>query len=117
MLSRSNRSRPRPGRASGGTERSPISALPRSTERTRSVPRTAQTRPQGRQGVDRDVLLNPPAWLESAKVLDMVLVVPKVGTLKATKTLDSDSCRVSLRKTLGGLTDRPRAELLARLNQ
>jgi hypothetical protein len=61
------------------------------------------------------LLLDPPSWLESAKVLDMLLALPKVGRVKATKTLDS--CRVSPSKTFGGLTDRQRAELAARLNQ
>ncbi|MGO9790999.1 MAG: hypothetical protein ACLP8S_16340 [Solirubrobacteraceae bacterium] len=61
------------------------------------------------------LLLDPPPWLESAKVLDMLLALPKVGRVKATKTLDS--CRVSPSKTFGGLTDRQRAELASRLNE
>ena len=39
------------------------------------------------------LLLDPPSWLETAKVLDMLLALSKVGRVKATKTLDS--CRVS----------------------
>jgi S13-like protein len=60
------------------------------------------------------LLLDPPAFLEAAKVFDMLLAVPKVGRVKATKILDS--CRVSPSKTFGGLTDRQRAELASRLN-
>ncbi len=45
----------------------------------------------------------------------MLLALPKVGRVKATKTLDS--CRVSPSKTFGGLTDRQRAELASRLNE
>ena len=61
------------------------------------------------------LLLNPPAYLQTAKIFDILLAVPKVGRVKATKMLDN--CRVSPSKTFGGLTDRQRAELAARLNQ
>jgi hypothetical protein len=61
------------------------------------------------------LLLDPPAYLQSANVFDILLAVPKVGRVKATKMLDS--CRVSPSKTFGGLTDRQRAELASRLNQ
>jgi hypothetical protein len=61
------------------------------------------------------LLLDPPAYLQTAKVLEILLALPKIGKVKATKILDS--CRVSPSKTIGGLTDRQRAELAARLNQ
>ncbi len=61
------------------------------------------------------LLLDPPACLQTAKVLDILLAVPKIGRVKAAAILDS--CRVSPSKTFGGLTDRQRAELAARLNQ
>jgi hypothetical protein len=61
------------------------------------------------------LLLDPPPSLQTAKVLDILLALPKIGTVKATTILDS--CRVSPSKTFGGLTDRQRAELAARLNQ
>ncbi|MGO9900022.1 MAG: integration host factor, actinobacterial type [Solirubrobacteraceae bacterium] len=61
------------------------------------------------------LLLDPPPCLETAKVLDMLLAIPKVGRIKATKILDG--CRVSPSKTFGGLSDRQRAELAARMNQ
>ena len=61
------------------------------------------------------LLLDPPAYLQTAKVLEILLALPKIGKVKATKILDS--CRVSPNKTIGGLTDRQRAELAARLNQ
>ena len=57
----------------------------------------------------------PPPYLETAKVLDMVLALPKVGSVKATKILHS--CRVSPSKTFGGLSERQRAELAGRLNR
>jgi hypothetical protein len=55
------------------------------------------------------LLLDPPPYLETAKVFDMLLAVPKYGRVKATKTLHS--CRVSPSKTFGGLSERQRAEL------
>ncbi|MGO9754899.1 MAG: integration host factor, actinobacterial type [Solirubrobacteraceae bacterium] len=61
------------------------------------------------------LLLDPPAFLQTAKVFDLLLAVPKVGRVKATKFLDS--CRVSPSKTFGGLSDRQRAELAARLDR
>ncbi len=61
------------------------------------------------------LLLDPPSWLHTAKVFDILLALPKIGRVKATKVLDS--CRVSPSKTFGGLSERQRAELAARLNQ
>ena len=61
------------------------------------------------------LLLDPPACLQTAKVLDILLVVPKIGKVKATTILER--CRVSPSKTFGGLTDRQRAELAARLSR
>jgi len=60
------------------------------------------------------LLLDPPPYLEAAKVFDMLLAVPKVGSVKATKILNS--CRVSPSKTFGGLSERQRAELAERLD-
>ncbi len=59
------------------------------------------------------LLVEPPAWLQTMKVLDLLLALPKVGRVKAAKLLDS--CRVSPSKTIGGLSERQRAELAARL--
>ena len=56
------------------------------------------------------LLADPPPYLETAKVLDMLLAVPKVGRVKANKVLTQ--CRVSPSKTIGGLSERQRAELV-----
>jgi hypothetical protein len=61
------------------------------------------------------LLLDPPAYLEAAKVFDMLLALPKVGSVKATRILNG--CRVSPSKTFGGLSERQRAELAGRLNR
>ena len=61
----------------------------------------------------QDVLLQPPDWVETAKVFDMMLAVPKYGRVKVNKMLQA--CRISPSKTIGGLSDRQRAELVTLL--
>ncbi len=56
------------------------------------------------------VLLEPPDYVETAKVLDMLMAVPKFGRVKAARLLNQ--CRISQSKTVGGLSDRQRAELV-----
>ncbi len=56
-----------------------------------------------------DLLLNPPEYLLSAKVFDLLLSVPKYGRVKANKVLRY--CRISPSKTFGGLSERQRHEM------
>jgi hypothetical protein len=58
----------------------------------------------------QEVLVDPPPCVHTAKVLDLVLAVPKYGRVKANKVLER--CRVSSSKTVNGLTPRQRKELL-----
>lgn len=60
-----------------------------------------------------DVMRNPPEFVATAKVLDILLVVPKFGRVKANRVLAR--CRISQAKTVGGLSDRQRAELIGTL--
>ena len=94
-----------------------ISASTRSTGPTRSARSARQLKRDLKAGTTsiNALLLDPPACLQTAKVLDILLAVPKIGKVKATTILDS--CRVSPSKTFGGLTDRQRAELAARLSR
>lgn len=57
------------------------------------------------------VLRKPPEYLLTAKVLDVLMAAPKCGRVKSARILDQ--CRVSPSKTVGGLSERQRAELLA----
>ena len=57
-----------------------------------------------------DVLRDPPDYVSTAKVLDMLMAVPKFGQVKAKRYLTL--CRISESKTVGGLSDRQRAELI-----
>ena len=61
------------------------------------------------------LLLDQPPYLETAKVFDLLLALPKVGRVKATKILQG--CRVSPSKTFGGLSERQRAELAEHLHR
>ncbi len=61
------------------------------------------------------VLLDPPAFMETAKVFDVLLAVPKYGRVKVNKVLTQ--CRVSPSKTIGGLSQRQRDELVSLLRR
>lgn len=62
-----------------------------------------------------DLLLSPPEYLETAKVFDMLVAVPKYGRVKANKVLTQ--CRISPSKTIGGLSERQRSELVSSLRR
>ena len=56
------------------------------------------------------ILSNPPEYVSTAKVFDILMAVPKFGRVKAARFLNQ--CRISQSKTVGGLSDRQRAELV-----
>ena len=68
----------------------------------------------GRVSIQK-LLLEPPDFLETAKVFDMLLAVPKYGRVKANKVLQQ--CRISPSKTIGGLSERQRTELVGMLRR
>src|SRR2546421_10217760 len=68
----------------------------------------------GRHTIHR-LLLDPPEYVETAKVFDMLLAVPKYGRVKVNKVLGQ--CRISPSKTIGGLSERQRTELVAMLRR
>jgi len=61
------------------------------------------------------LLLSPPEYVETAKVCDMLLAVPKYGRVKVNKILAH--CRISPSKTIGGLSERQRSELVSLLRR
>jgi hypothetical protein len=61
------------------------------------------------------LLMTPPEYIETAKVFDMLLAVPKYGRVKANKVLQQ--CRISPSKTIGGLSERQRTELVSLLRR
>jgi hypothetical protein len=61
------------------------------------------------------ILLDPPEYVLTAKVFDMLLAVPKYGRVKTNRILNQ--CRISPSKTIGGLSERQRAELISQLRR
>ncbi|MGO8907318.1 MAG: integration host factor, actinobacterial type [Solirubrobacteraceae bacterium] len=61
------------------------------------------------------VLLNPPEYVETAKVFDMLLAVPKYGRVKVNRVLAR--CQISPSKTIGGLSERQRSELVSLMSR
>jgi hypothetical protein len=68
----------------------------------------------GRVSIDK-LLLEPPSCVETAKVFDLLLAVPRYGRVKVNKILAH--CRISPSKTIGGLSERQRAELVMLLRR
>src|SRR5215213_6979601 len=56
------------------------------------------------------ILNSPPEYVSTAKVFDILMAVPKFGRVKAARFLNQ--CRISQSKTVGGLSERQRAELV-----
>ncbi len=69
---------------------------------------------EGRTQIDA-ILLDPPEYVSTAKIFDMLMAVPKFGRVKAARLLNQ--CRISQSKTVGGLSERQRTELVSLFNQ
>jgi hypothetical protein len=63
----------------------------------------------------QDLLDSPPEYVMTAKVVDMLLAVPKYGRVKANRVLNQ--CRISPAKTIGGLSERQRREMVSLLRR
>lgn len=61
------------------------------------------------------VLADPPECVHSAKVADIMLAVPRYGRVKVSKILQR--CRISPSKTVIGLSERQRGELIDALRR
>ncbi len=68
----------------------------------------------GRISIDK-LLLDPPGCIYTAKVFDLLLAVPRYGRVKVNKVLAH--CRISPSKTIGGLSERQRSELVILLRR
>ena len=98
-------------------ERSPnqrLAALARANEIRSQRAQLKRDLKSGRVSIQQ-LLANPPSYLETAKVSDMLLAVPKYGRVKVNKILHT--CRISPSKTIGGLSERQRAELVSMLHR
>ncbi len=56
------------------------------------------------------ILVDPPPCARTARVRDLLLVLPKIGSVRAARILAH--CRIAHSKTLAGLTERQRGELI-----
>ena len=61
------------------------------------------------------LLLDPPEYVQTAKVIDRLMAVPKYGRVKTNRILNQ--CRISPSKTIGGLSERQRTELVTQLRK
>ena len=55
------------------------------------------------------ILARPPECAQRARVIDLLLLLPKIGPVKAERMLAQ--CRIAHSKTLAGLSDRQRVAL------
>lgn len=103
------------------SSQTPARSLPQRMEALQKANDTRSKRSQLKKELksgDKDiveVLQDPPDYLVTAKVVDLLLVVPKFGRVKATRVLTK--CRISTAKTVGGLSARQRAELVEELEK
>ena len=71
--------------------------------------------PWGASQLRRVALVEGSEWLATAKVFDLLLAVPKYGRVKVNRILTQ--CRISPSKTIGGLSERQRNELVSYLRR
>ena len=62
-----------------------------------------------------ELLLNPPEKIKTMKIFDLLLVVPKMGRVKVNKLLGQ--CRISPSKTVGGMSERQREEVVSMMRR
>lgn len=62
-----------------------------------------------------EVLLEPTEQLATMKVFDLLLAVPKLGRVKTNRI--TTQCRISPSKTIGGLSERQRGEIVMYLRR
>jgi len=60
-----------------------------------------------------DLLLEPPEYIETMKIFDLIIACPKYGKIKTNKVIQQ--CRISPAKTVGGMSVRQRTELVSML--
>ena len=61
------------------------------------------------------LLLDPPEYLLTMKVWDLMISMPKFGRVKVNRILTQ--CRISPSKTIGGLSERQRGEIVSYLRR
>lgn len=62
-----------------------------------------------------NLILEPPELIATMKVFDLLLACPKYGRVKVNKILQV--CRISPSKTIGGLSQRQKSEIVSMLRR
>ncbi len=57
-----------------------------------------------------ELLAQPPEFARTAKVYDLLVALPRIGPVRAARSLTR--CRIAPSKTVGGLSERQRDELI-----
>jgi hypothetical protein len=91
------------------TQQQRMDALRRANDIRSERARLKESLRTGQAGIV-EVLSEPPVCVHTAKVMDLLLAVPKYGRVKASRVLER--CRISPARTVNGLTPRQRKELL-----
>lgn len=87
-----------------------LDALRRANEIRSRRARLKKDLKKGTVEIDQ-ILSSPPEFIRTAKVADILMAVPNCGKVKSAKLLNH--CRISPNKTVGGLSERQRRELIA----
>ena|SRR5437868_8835011 len=61
------------------------------------------------------LILDPPEVIQTMKLFDLLISVPKYGRVKVNRILTQ--CRISPSKTIGGLSERQRGEIVSYLRR
>ena len=96
--------------ASGGTEKQRRSALRRANAIRKARAQLKRDLKSGRTRIET-LLAEPPSYLLSASVSELVNAVPSFGPARTAQVLAR--CRISPTKTVGALSERQRVELAA----
>ena len=91
-----------------------MDALERANEIRRRRARLKRELKSGRTPIE-DVLTQPPEYLASATILDLLIWTPKRKRIKATRVLRR--CQITPSRTVGALTKRQRQIIIAELHR
>jgi hypothetical protein len=91
-----------------------MEALERANEIRRRRARLKRDLKAGRKAIE-DVLRDPPDYLSSATILDLVMWTPKRKRVKAGQVLRR--CHITPTRTVGALTERQRQIIIAELHR
>jgi hypothetical protein len=103
----------------------PVKPVPQRTKQQRSIAlkeanriRTERAHLKKRMKAKKEdylgLLLEPPQYIDTMKVTDFLLAIPKYGKVKTKKVLQLS--KISPTKTVGGMSARQRTELVWRMN-